>query len=301
MDKPSRLCVDLSAAHVADPAAWRRTLVAGLDGALADAGYAWSRRESEKEDGWIRRWHLSEPRRGEPYNHVTVRYSRRGGRRCDLRVDVYADMLQPHGQLEWEAFFLLRDRVLPSLLPRAAVRVLEHPGLWTPAWEVPGLAARFSPGEELPEEVQERVDDYQERSAAGRWWERASAAARAGWDRTGGAHAYGAVLYFLFPPNWAAFAAFALAAVLGRRVVRTHAWRTAGFVALAVVLLTPVKVPTFVGLVYMPHGFVQMYDFDPHYYFREPAFALAAGLCTAALAWLVLRMVRRRSPGGLSD
>ena len=74
-------------------------------------------------------------------------------------------------------------------------------------------------------------------------------------------------MYFAFPPNWIAFVMFAVAMVLGRKVVRSRTWRTVGVVALAVVVLMPVKVPTFVGAIYMPHGFVQMYDFDPHYYF----------------------------------
>ena len=50
----------------------------------------------------------------------------------------------------------------------------------------------------------------------------------------------------------------------------------------------------------MPHGFVQAYDFDPYYYAREAGFALAAAVCTAGLAWLMLFLLRamRRLMGG---
>ena len=290
--------MDLPASSLADAEAWERTTIAGLDRPLADAGYLWSRRSLESEDSWSHAWHLSEPRRGDPWNHVVAVYSERDGRRCDLRVDIYADTRRTHGQLEWGTFFLLRDRVLPTLMPDATVGVLDHPGLWTFAWDMPSLAARFAPGEALPGEVQDRFDAYDGRSAIGRWAERASAAAWTGWKQTGGAHVYGAVMYFAFPPNWVAFVVFAVAVVFGRKAVRSSAWRTVGFVALAVVILMPVKVPTFVGAIYMPHGFVQTYDFDPHYYLREPVFVLVAGLCTAALAWLILRMVHRRQGGG---
>ena len=70
-----------------------------------------------------------------------------------------------------------------------------------------------------------------------------------------------------------------------------------GFVALAVVLLMPVKVTTFVGAVYVPHGFVQVYDFDPQYQLRESVLALAAGMVAAVVAWLAVRLVRRRTVG----
>lgn len=296
---PSRLCVDLPAGHVRD-AAWERALVR-LETGLGDIGYSWSSRTIDAYDTRIYNWYLSKPRRGEPYNHVKVIYygnPERYGQVCDVRVDVYPDMWRPQGELEWRTFFRLRDHVLPAVMPGAAVEVLDHPGLWTSAWEVPGLAARFAPGEALPPEVQERLDAYEERWAVGRWWERSTAAMWMAWKRTGGAHVCGAGMYFAFPLNWAAFAAFALAVLIGRKVVKSRAWRTAGFVTLAVVLLMPVKVPTFVGWIYMPHGFVQVYDFDPHYYFREPGFALVAALVTAGLAWLLLRLVRRRRDDG---
>ncbi len=67
--------------------------------------------------------------------------------------------------------------------------------------------------------------------------------------------------------------------------------------ALTVVPLMPVKVTTFVGAIYVPHGFVQVYDFDPQYHLREPVFALAAGIVTAVVAWLAVRLVRRRTVG----
>ena len=294
--------MDLPAEYVTD-AAWERGLIVRLETVLGDIGYPWSTRSIDKEDNWIHVWYLSKPRRGEPYNHVTVSYyadPERYGHVCDVRVDVYPDMRQRQGELEWRTFFRLRDDILPVLMPGAAVGVLDHPGLWTSAWEVPDLAARFAPGETLPPEVQERLDAYEARWAVGRWWERSTTAMWLAWKRTGGAHAMGVGMYFAFPLNWAAFAAFALVVLIGRKVVRSRRWRTVGFVTLAVVLLTPVKVPTFVGWVYMPHGFVQVYDFDPHYYFREPGFALVAGLGTAVLAWLLLRLVRRRRGGGAS-
>ena len=100
-------------------------------------------------------------------------------------------------------------------------------------------------------------------------------------------------IYFLFPLNWIVFLLFGLAAALGRKFIRPRVWRTVGFVALAVLTLTPVKVPTLVGAPYLPHAFVQGYDFDPHYYFREPGFATAAAIATALLAWLLLRLLRR--------
>ena len=276
--------------------------MAGLDEALADLGYMWSNRSTELEDEWSHRWYIAEPKHGsgEPRNHVTVIYygdPARHGETCEVRVDVYADRWRAHGAFEWRTYYHLRDTVLPTLMPGAEVSVLEHPGLRTRAWDVPSLAARFAEGEALPEEVRERVDAYEKRWAVGRWWERSAAATWTAWERTGGTHVSGAALYFAFPPNWAAFAAFALAVLAGRWLVRSRAWRAAGFVALAVVLLMPVKVPTLVGTVYMPHGFVQAYDFDPNYYVREPVFALTAALFTAVLAWLLLRLVRRSSGG----
>ena len=84
---------------------------------------------------------------------------------------------------------------------------------------------------------------------------------------------------------------------LGRKVVGSPLWRRVGFVALAVVPLMPVKVTTVVGAIYVPHEFVQVYDFDPQYDFRDPVFALAPGLVTAVLAWLTVRLVRRRTVG----
>ena len=48
--------------------------------------------------------------------------------------------------------------------------------------------------------------------------------------------------------------------MLDRKVVRSPLWRRVGFEALAVVLLMPVKVTMFVGAIYVPHGFVQVYD-----------------------------------------
>lgn len=295
--KPSRLCVDLPAEYVRDDA-WERALIARLGTALGDIGYTWSRRSTDKEDGWRHVWYLAKPRRGEPYNHVTVIYSNRYGQVCDVRLDVYPDMWQPQGEREWRTFFRLRDHILPTLMPGAAVGVQEHPGLRTSAWNVRDLAARFAPGEAMPVEVGERVGAYEERLAVGRWWEQASAAAWIGWKQTGGAHVYGVGMYFVYPPNWVAFVVFTLSVVVGRKVVRSRVWRTVGIVTVAIVLLMPVKVPTFVGWVYMPHGFVQAYDFDPSYYAREPVFTLGAALCTGVLAWLLTRLVRRHSGVG---
>ena len=303
LDVPSRLCVNLSTSHVTDADDLEQTLMAGLGGALLNLGYAWSRRSTETDDRWSHLWYISEPKRGSgvPRNHVSVVYygePARHGQTCEVRVDVYADRWRAHGELEWRTFYYLRDGVLPGLMPGAAVSVLDHPGLRTWPWEVPDLAARFAPGEALPQRVRDQVDAYAGRSMIGRWWERSSAATWMAWKRTGGAHAYGAGMYFLYPPNWAAFLVFALAVAVGRRLVVSGVWRTVGFVALAVVLLMPVRVPTFVGAIYMPHGFVQVYDFDAGYYFREPVSALAAALFTAALAWLVLRLLRRGQGGG---
>ena len=80
-------------------------------------------------------------------------------------------------------------------------------------------------------------------------------------------------------------------------MIRPCGWRSAGFVALAVLPLTPVKAPTLVGAPYLPQAF----DFDPHYHQREPGFATAAATATAVLAWMLLRLLRRigRSVNGL--
>lgn len=72
------------------------------------------------------------------------------------------------------------------------------------------------------------------------------------------------------------FLLFAAAAAAVGAVARRRTWRTAAVVALAVLLLAPVKVPTLAGTFFMPHGYVQTVDFDPRYYFREPAFTAAA-------------------------
>ena len=206
---------------------------------------------------------------------------------------MHADFHQPHGEREWDAFFALRDRAIPALFPDAPVRIVDHPALATWAWDVPALAARFAPDHPLPPEVRERIDAYESQSAVGRWMERASVELSTTWRRTVGRHLFGAAMYFLFPLNWIAFLAFAAAIWLGRWLVRSPEWRGRGFVALAVLALTPVMVPTFVGAVYMPHGFVQVYDFHPHYYFREPVFATVAALATGSLAWRLLRRLRR--------
>ena len=189
LSKPSRLCVDLPASHVADPD-WVDTVVAGVDKALGDVGYRWSTRSMEKEDKWSHRWYLSEPRRGsgEPWNHVVVGYwttPETYGQTCDMRVDVYSDRWRAHGEFEWRTFFLLRDRALPALMPDAAVSVLDHPGLRTWTWEASDLAARFAPREAIPLEVGLRIEAYERRWAAGRWWERAGAATWMAWKRTG--------------------------------------------------------------------------------------------------------------------
>lgn len=302
LSNPSRLCVELPAGHVTDEVDFEQTVIAGLDRTLTEVGYAWSTQSLEQNDLWSYNWYVLEPVRGSgrPRNQVGATYAanrEKYGMACDLRVDIHADRWRAHGAFEWRTYYHLRDTVLPTLMPGAEVSVLEHPGLRTRAWDVPSLAARFAEGEALPEEVRERVDAYEKRWAVGRWWERSATATWTAWERTGGTHVSGAALYFAFPPNWAAFAAFAIAVLAGRWLVRSRAWRTVGFVALAVVLLMPVKVPTLVGTVYMPHGFVQAYDFDPTYYAREPLFALAAALLTAALAWLLLRLVRRSSGG----
>ena len=298
LDRNYWLCVELADFDAMDAEAEERAILQ-LDPVLRARGYVRYRRNISMAGRVIHEWWVAEPKRGNPYNHVDVNHYLDEPRRsdCRLRIAVHADFHQPHGEREWNAFFTLRDRVIPALFPTAPVRIVDHPALATWAWNVPALADRFAPDHPLPPEVRERIDAYESRSAVGRWMERASVELSTTWRRTAGRHLFGAAMYLLFPLNWIAFLAFAAAAWLGRRLVRSPRWRARGLVALAVLALTPVMVPTFVGAVYMPHGFVQVYDFDPRYYFREPVFATAAALATGLLAWWLLRLLRRSRAG----
>ncbi len=78
--------------------------------------------------------------------------SRRDPESCQLWLDVYADGRR-QGELDWRAFFPLRNRTLPALLPGVTVRVVTHPAIGARPWDVPALAARFAPEEPLPEEI----------------------------------------------------------------------------------------------------------------------------------------------------
>ncbi|MCY3810772.1 MAG: hypothetical protein OXH15_03140 [Gammaproteobacteria bacterium] len=282
-----------------------------MDGALSAADYGSSQGSSDPDDARSQRWYVSPPRSGPDgfgYQAVAIYFAdrTRPQEACDVQVDLYGTLWRIQVEAEWGSFFRLRDSILPEAMPEATVRVLEHPGLGTRPWEVRDLAERFAPDESLPQEVVERVEAYEARWAVGRWWERAAAAAwttwtgwtaQRPWERPGDP-LYGPGMYFSYPPNWIAFAAFALAVVLGRKLWSGPGrWRTVGFMGLAVLLLMPVKVPTWAGWVYLPHGYVQAIDFDPFYYGRELAFVLAAALCTAGLAWLLLRLLRRLSGG----
>lgn len=296
LDAPSRLCVELPSVEAMDVGA-EETKIRGLDPLLRAEGFVWSSSTTSSYGNTSHDWRLTEPKGGSPDNAIrAIHYKNdpaRHGQDCRLRLDFYADRRQPHGEREWRVYFELRDRALPALFPEFAVRVVDHPAFATWAWEVPALAARFAPDDTLPLDVRERIDAYENRSAVGRWLERTGVAMSSIWGRTVGPHLLGASMYFLFPLNWVAFLVFAAVAAVGRRFIRSPEWRARGFVAFAVVALMPVMVPTFVGAVYMPHGFVQVYDFDPHYYFREPGFATVAALITGLLAWWLLRLRRR--------
>ena len=296
LDRNIWLCVDLPDIDAMDAEAEEGKILQ-LDPVLRTQGYAWYQTTTSSNGKVSHYWYIVEPKRGSPYNHVSVHHYRSDPRRfgldCRLRIAVYADFHRPHAELEWSTFFELRNHALPALFPDSPVRTVDHPGLATWAWDVPALAARFAPGDPLPPEVRERIEAYENRSAVGRWLERTGVEMSTTWRRTVGAHLFGAAMYFVFPLNWLAFVVFAVVVAVGRRLIRSPNWRARGFVALAVLVLTPVMVPTLVGAVYMPHGFVQVYDFDPHYYFREPGFATVAALATGLLAWGLMRLRRR--------
>ena len=295
---PSQLCVELPSRSQASPDL-AEGLIAELDGILGDIGYIWSQRGTSRT--MKHRWHVSEPKRGVsgPQNRVVMAMYMEAPRRdpesCQLWLDVYADGRR-QGELDWRAFFLLKNRALPALLPGATVRVVTHPAFGARPWDVPALAARFAPEEPLPEEIRRRIEAHQSRSAAGRWRERASAAVSAAWRRTVVAHTFGVSLYFLFPLNWIVFLVFAAAAAAGRRLIRSPRVRRAGFVALAVLLLTPVKVPTWAGATLLPQGLFLAMDFHLGHYVRNPGFSLAALALTGILFWLLVR--RRRKAEG---
>lgn len=275
-------------------------MFAELDGFLAEVGYVRSSRLYSEEGRWHRHWHISEPDGRRENGFVSVTYyanPEKHGSACNMHVNVNAGEWQPHGEIEWRTFFLLRDGVLPALAPNTTVRVLDHPATRTRTWDVPSLAARFSPGEALPQAVQARIDAHERRWPVAQWAERtavAMGAAMSTWQPSGvGRLRYSVGMYFLFPPNWIVFAAFVLATVVGNKLIPSCRWRTAGLVTLAVILLMPVKTPTLVGTFYMPHGFIQLFDFDPRYYVRELGFTVTSAACTAALAWSLMRLLRR--------
>ena len=301
LERPTRLCVDLPDVAAMDADAEERR-IRQLDPVLRAQGYVWYQTTTSSYGKVRHDWYTAEPKRGRPFNHVAASHYRsdpsRFGVDCRLRIAVYADFRRPHAALEWAAFFALRNRALPASFPDSPIRIVDHPAFATWAWDVPALAARFAPGDPLPTEVRERIETHRNRSAAGRWLERAGVEASATWGRTVGRHLFGAAMYVLFPLNWAAFLVFGVAVAAGRRLVRSADWRVRGFVALAVLMLTPVMVPTFVGAVYMPHAFVQVFDFDPGYYLREPGFATLAASVTGLLAWWFARLVRRSRARG---
>lgn len=280
-------------------------MTAALDAALSDVGYGWSQDSTNEEDRRSQRWYISEPRDGtDGSGFQAVAFYLADGTRlgsgCDVQVDLHGTR-RVRAQAAWRSFLLFRDGILPETMPGAGVRGVDHPGSRGRAWEVRGLAARFAPSEALPREVRERVEAHEARWAFVRWGERTASAAWATWTKWGaeppwerpGHPLYGPSMYFAYPKSWFAFGAFALAVVLGCRLwLRPGKLRTAGFLAVAMLLLMPVKVPTFVGWIYLPHGFIQAFDFDPRYYFREAPFALAAALCNGVVAWLMLRLSR---------
>ena len=167
---------------------------------------------------------------------------------ADVRVDLYGTEWRFHAEVEWRAFYVVRDSILPNAMQEAAVRVLEHPGQGTWAWEIRDLAERVACDDTLPQEVRDRMDAYKRRWGLVRWSERAVAAGWKAWNELSSLAAwkqvYGVgVYFFVYPPNWFAFSTFPLLVAFGRKLVRSCRWRSAGFVALAVIVLMPVKVP----------------------------------------------------------
>ena len=284
-------------------------VTAGLDAALSEAGYDWSRDSAGEEGGRSQRWYISVPRNGTDgsgFQAVVFHFGDgpRTAAGCDVEVDLLGTQ-RIRAQAAWRSFFLLRDGILPEAMPGARVHNIEHPGLSGRAWDVRGLAARFAPGEALPRQVRERVEAHEGRLAFVQWIERAAWAASTTWKswmaeppwEEPGDALYGPSQYFLFPKSWIAFAAFAVVVVAGVRFwSRPGRWWTVGFVALVIVLLMPVKVPTWAGWVYVPHGYVQVFDFDPRYYFREAPFVLVAALGTGVVGWLLRRLLCRVLP-----
>lgn len=306
LGESSSLCVELPAEVAPAAAADPETVTAALDDALSEAGF-WRSGDSPDEDaGRIVRWYSSTRRDGADgvgFEAVAFHFAGSAGAavECDVRVDLWRSP-RIRAAAAWRSFHLLRDDILPRAMARASVRALVHPGSRTVAWEIRDLAARFAPGEGLPQDVRERVEAYEARWAFVRRLERAAAAARSTWTKWAaeppwerpGDPLFGPSMYFAGPGSWTAFVAFALAATAGAGIwSKRGRWRTAGFLALAVLLLTPVKVPTWAGWVYLPHGYVHAVDFDPFYYFREPAFFLGAALGTIAAGWLMLGLLRR--------
>lgn len=294
----SRLCVELPQGLVLEASA-RADTVGKLDGILADAGYGWSEPSETQGETWRHSWQIQEwsPGGSEPRNSVWMERETNAsehGQECHLRVDIYADPGWPQGELEWQTFYLLRDQAIPAVLPQSTTHVVIHPALGTHAWALPALVERFAPNEALPKETQERIDAYRSRSAIGRWWERSDADMSRIWQRSLSGPVFAAASYFLFPFNWVVFALFGVIAVVGRCLARSRGLRTAGFVALSVALLTPVKAPTMWGLFLIPQGFFLVTDFRFGYYVEEAVFVLAASAVTGVLARMALWLPRSR-------
>lgn len=296
LEDPSRFCVVLPAGVRLDADA-RKQVIASLDEALGGAGYRWSEPGIERGEKWTQFWRLEERKAGgnASRNSVGVVYmpSRpTHAEECHLRVDVYADVGRPQGEREWRTFFLLRNDVLPALLPGSTVRTIDHPAFGTWPWDLSALAARFADGEELPKEIVTRIDAHERRSAIGRWLERTGAEMSTTWKQTVGPYMFGMAMYLLFPVHWIVFLLFA-AAASATGVVRNRVFRTTAIVALGVVMLTPIKVPTLAGGIFVPQASFIVTDFHVGHYLRDPLFAMVAWLSTGVAVWLLLRLVRQ--------
>ena len=288
--EPSQLCVVLPTGVRLDADA-REQMIASLDEALGGAGYGWMKPGSKRGEEWSQHWNLEErsPGRNQGFNSVGVVYMP-SREECHLRVDVYAHG-GPQEEREWRTFFLLWNDVLPSLLPGSTGRIVRHPAFGTWAWDVPALAARFA-DTDLPKEIVARIDAHERRSAFGRWLERTGAALAAAWKQSAAPYVMAVAIYLLFPVHWIVFLLFVAAAGAGW-VIRNCVLRTTAIVALGVVMLTPVKVPTMFVTAFIPQALFLVTDFHIGYYFRDPLFALVSSLGTGVTVWLLLRLLHR--------